>query len=74
VTTTPLPDRLYEARVEPEEGFYLPTGDTWRGYRVRYRPLGTRRWSTFLLVEQEEPPTVEQLQLLCHAHFTGAAK
>lgn len=62
---------LYEARVEPDEGWNLSTGERWRGYRVRYRPQGTRRWATFLLVDQEKVPTIAQLQAACHAHATG---
>lgn len=64
---------MYEARVDPEDGLYLSTGETWKGYRVRYRQAGTfrGRWSTFLVVEQDQPPTVEQLQRLCHLHATG---
>jgi hypothetical protein len=68
-----LPDVLYEARIEPDTGFYLSTGKRWSGYRVRYRVAGTYRgrWRTFLLVEHDQPPTVEQIQRLCHAHATG---
>ena len=66
------PDRIYEVDIEPEEGWHLNSGETWRGYRIRYRPQGTRRWSKFLLVDQAQRPSIEQLQRLCHAHFTKA--
>ena len=68
-----MSDRLpiYEAHVEPDEGFRLGSGERWRGYRVRYRQQGARRWRTFLLDGLDRIPSVEELQRYCHAHATG---
>lgn len=66
---------LYEAQIELDEGWILSgpeAGRLWRGYRVKYRESGSRgRWRTFLLIDKEEPPTIEQLQIACHAHAAG---
>lgn len=67
------PDRLYEARIEPDEGFRIGGdnhSDRWEGWRIQYRAVGTRRWRRFLL--EGDAPDLEQLQKLCHHHATTA--
>lgn len=55
----------YEIRCEPDEGFrMLANGVTevWTGWRVKYRPLGSRgRWRSFL-TDSDLPGDPEALQ------------
>lgn len=44
-----------EVQWEPELGVNLRTGEGWQGWRIRYRPLGSKgRWSSFLLESDVE--------------------
>ena len=58
----------FEIHAELDEGWRLNRDgktETWKGVRVKYRPLGSRgRWSHFLL-EYDEQPTGAQLQAAC---------
>lgn len=68
---------VYEIDVEPESGINLSTGEHWTGWRVRYRPLGSRgRWTKFLAIDGLDAyvgsATIEQLQDLCRLHAEAA--
>lgn len=65
----------FEIRAEPDSGWRIaPDGggvEDWQGYRICYRPLGTRgRFQKFLL-EFDEAPSISQLQAICAAHERG---
>lgn len=70
-TKTP-PTQPFEIHVEPDDGFYLESGETWSGYRIRYRPLGSRgRWAKFIIVDEIQQPSLQQLQDICERHASG---
>ncbi len=71
------PDCIYQVECEPDEGFSLSLTDAavaggepprpWRGYRIRYRRQGARRWRSFLL-EIDEQPDIGTIQRVCAQH------
>lgn len=67
-------DLRFEWEVELDEGFRLGFDGAetveWKGYRVRYRPLGTgkrERWRRFLVDSQPDP---DELHALIRYHYT----
>ena len=40
----------FEYEAEPDSGVYLATGESWEGVRVKYRRIGVRRWTRFIIV------------------------
>lgn len=69
-----MSERVYQIDLERDEGWHLPSGERWRGYRVRYRPLGSRgRWVKFLLVDQDAEPSIAQLQDICRKHAESSS-
>lgn len=60
----------YEIRVDEDKGFVLSEGARpWKGWRVRYRPLGSRgRWTKFLTETDLSNYGVGQLQEICALH------
>lgn len=53
----------YEVKIEATEGFVLGQSRSFRGYRVTYRPEGSRRWQHFSLVDHESWPTDEEVRI-----------
>ena len=54
----------YEIHCEPDEGFRFTDGqlETWHGWRVKYRILGSRgRWRSFL-TDSDLPADIAALQ------------
>lgn len=54
----------WEITCEPDEGFSLDPVRPWRGYRLRYRPLGDRGRYHSVLVETDVRPPAELLQTI----------
>lgn len=69
------PEVLYEAHFEQDSGFIITEKGTepWTGWRVRYRPLGTRRWSRFVTADNLDNLSVDEIQALCRAAASGAS-
>jgi hypothetical protein len=66
--------RPWEIRVEREEGFTYRPGmvEPWVGWRVKYRPLGSRgRWLSFLTDDDLAKLSTEELQAVCSAAVRG---
>lgn len=65
---------LYEAHFERDFGIALnlhaggSNPQPWSGWRVRYRPLGTRRWTRFVTDSDLDNLSVPEIQALCRAH------
>ena len=62
---------VWEIQVEREEGFTLGNGPAkpWQGWRMKYRPLGSRgRWSKFLTDDDLTKFDTAALQAFCTAH------
>lgn len=65
---------VYQIDLEPDSGVNLTSGEEWTGWRVRYRPLGSRgRWSRFLTDADLTELDIEQLQDVCRKHAEMAA-
>jgi len=40
----------FEYESEPDSGFFVGSGETWNGVRVKYRKVGARKWTRFVIV------------------------
>lgn len=59
----------FEIDAERDEGFFLDSGKTWTGYRVKYRLPGARRWTRFVVIEDEgQTLTVADIERVVEAH------
>lgn len=64
---------VYEISVERDEGFNVNLGSgtvtPWQGWRVKYRPLGSRgRWSKFSTDDDLAQYGIAELQEFCRLH------
>lgn len=57
---------IWEWHATLDSGFDLTTGEPWRGHRVKYRALGSRRWQSFLLSKDDgtNPTDTEVIQAI----------
>jgi hypothetical protein len=60
----------YEIHVEEDEGFVLSEQSRpWKGWRVKYRTLGSKgRWSRFLTEDDISAVDIPTLQRMCALH------
>jgi len=60
---------IWEWHATLDSGVSLTTGEPWRGHRVKYRALGTRRWRSFLLSKDDGAnPTESEVIAAINAH------
>lgn len=58
--------RGFEYESEGDSGFFLDSGEGWRGVRVRYRQPPTKRWSKFIIVHPASDAEI-QAAILQHS-------
>jgi len=75
-TTAATSTQPFQIEVEREEGFRVEDGQVkpWQGWRVKYRPLGSRgRWAKFVTDDDLARFGIAELQEFCRLHEERAS-